>query len=133
MKELLKLHLDLNPNMTPSSDWKMISKNFDKINELTNELYTGCVEELKLVALQNLASVAHLARDEDLLGKALDNYNKLVEDTKLEYVRLAYEELEERLSRWTAQRKSKKKPNQEEINLFSPEVEFGHLICKLEI
>ena len=51
MKELLKLHLVLNPNMTPSSDWKMIAKNFDKIAELTNKLYTGCVEELKLVAL----------------------------------------------------------------------------------
>ena len=133
MMELVKLHLDLNPNMTPSSDWKGIVQTFDKIAELTKELYTGCVEELKLVAYQNLASVAHLARDEELLVKAMDNYNKLVEDTKLEYVRLAYEELEGRLSRWTIQLKSKKNPNQEEIDLFSPEVEYADLICELKI
>ena len=121
MKELLKLYRALDPNMRPSSDWKRMVKTYNKIAELTNKLYTGCVEQLKSDALEKLASVAHLARDEDLLVKALDNYNKLVEDTKLEYVRLAYERMKEDLSRWTVQLKSKKRPRQEEIDFFSPQ------------
>ena len=122
MMEIRKLYRALDPNMTSSSDWKMIAKTFNKIAELTNKLYTGCVVQLKLFALENLAEVAHLARDEDLLVKALDNYNQFVEDTKLEYVRLGYEELKEDLSGWAVQLKSKKRPNQEEIEFFSPEV-----------
>ena len=119
--ELLTVLGTTDGNRSTSSDWKAIAKTFKIAEELTRKLYTGCVVLLKLTALNDLAGAAHLARDEDLLMKALDNYNQLVEDTKLEYVRLAYERMKEDLSRWTVQLKSKKRPRQEEIDFFSPQ------------
>ena len=98
-----------------SMDWQREARLIEEIIELTDEVYIGDVVNTKKDALTESAILAHLGRDEALLGKALDSLYKLREDTKLEHVSLFYETFKENLSMWSAQFKSKKPASKDEI------------------
>ena len=100
------------------SDWKRDAETMQKIVELKKTCYVGEGVFLKATSLSDWARRAQLARDEDLLKSAMDIYSNLVEDIKLEGVRLQFEKLETDLAKWTAQLKSKKNPQKEEVDYF---------------
>ena len=100
------------------ADWKRDAETIKKIVELDKMCYVGEGVFLKATSLSDWARRAQLARDEDLLKSAMDIYSNLVEDIKLETVRLDYEKLENDLAKWTIQLKSKKNPQKEEVDFF---------------
>ena len=61
-----------------------------RILDLTMKPYIDSPIE-KIRALGYLASSAHLARDKDLVMKAMDKLRQLAEDNKLEYMRRCYD------------------------------------------
>ena len=63
-----------------------------------------------------------MARDEDLLKKAPGILNQVVEDSKLEYIRMNYEGAMEGYAMWNVQLKSKKPPKKEEVDFFYPKM-----------
>ena len=122
MKKMLKLYKTINPNTNRKkpSDWKREAKILDKIVDLTQQLYIGSVVAEKINSLLTLARAAHLARDEELLEKALDTCSNEVEKTQMEESRLIYENMKLALAKWTAELKGKKPPTKEEIDFFHP-------------
>ena len=62
-----------------------------------------------------LAEFAHLARDKNLVTKAMDKMRQIAEDTKLEDVRKAYEKLEMRFFHWSKEFKLGNTPEEREI------------------
>ena len=131
MKKILQLSSTLTPShhQKNSSDWRSHAQTLIKIVEITNKLHVGPALELKLESSIELAISAQLARDEDRLGKALENLNKLVEDTKLECLRLRFESLKQDLAKWAHKLKSRKLPKKDEFDSLSP---FLNKVCFLE-
>ena len=131
MKKVLELSSTLTPNhhQKISSDWRSHARTLDKIVEMSNKLHVGRALELKFDSSTELAVAAHLARDEDLLGKALENLNKLVEDTQFECLRLRFESVKQDLAKWANQLKSRKSPKKGEFDSLSP---FLNKACILE-
>ena len=134
-ESMLKKLLELSSTLTPhhhqktSSDWRSYAKTLDNIVEMTKKLHVGPALELKFDSSTELAIAAHLARDKDLLGKALDNLNKLVEDTQFECLRLRFESVKQDLAKWANQLKSRKSPKKGEFDSLSP---FLTKACILE-
>ena len=134
-ESMLKKLLELSSTLTPShhqktsSDWRSYAKTLDKVVEMTNKLHVGPALELKFDSSTELAIAAHLARDKDLLGKALDNLNKLVEDTQLECLRLRFESVKQDLAKWANKLKSRKFPKKDEFDSLSP---ILNKVCILE-
>ena len=62
-----------------------------------------------------LAKSAHLARDKNLMTKAMDKWRQIVEETKLEYMRRRYEILERRFYQWSSEFNSGNAPEEREI------------------
>ena len=122
MKEVLELYKTVDPkdNRKTPSEWRKEAKTLDKIVDLTQKLYIGRFTDQKINSLINLARAAQLARDEELLEKALDLCNKQVEETPLEKYRLIYENMKVALAKWTTELKGKKPPKKEEIEFFHP-------------
>ena len=120
MKRLAELHLKLNPlfptEMTIGFE-KWEARIQDKIVDLTMELYIGSPIE-KIRALGNLAKSAHLARDKDLVMKAMDKLRQLAEDTKLEYMRRCYDTFEIGFSQCSREFSSGIPPERREIDYF---------------
>ena len=100
-----------------ASDWTKEAKIWTEIVDKTLTLHIGGINA-KVASVTLLAVTAHLARDQKLLEKARDIMKKLVEDTKLEYVRLGYECLERVFTRFSNKLKSKKPPKKEERDTF---------------
>ena len=121
MKEMLKLYktINPNPNRKKPSDWNREGKILDKIVDLTQQLYIGRVAE-KINTLVSLAIAAQLARDEELLEKAMDTYSKEVEKMQMEEYRLIYENMKVVLAEWTTELKGKEPPTKQEIDFFHP-------------
>ena len=90
LKKLIELHTRLNPT---ASDWKREAGLRSRIVDLTMELHIGQPFE-KMKALHNLVRFAHLARDKDLLKKAMDKWRQLAEETKLEVFQRKYKNRE---------------------------------------
>ena len=61
---------------------------------------------------------AQMARDPDLLQKAMDAWKKLVMTTGFEQIKLEYNRTEEQLAKWAPQFNSQKPPSKEEIDSF---------------
>ena len=122
MKEMLKLYKTINPNpiRKKPSDWKREAKILDKIVDLTQQLYIGSVAAEKINSLITLARTAQLARDEELLEKAMDTCSKEVERTQMEESRIIYENMKVVLAEWTTELKGKEPPTKQEIDFFHP-------------
>jgi len=94
LKKLIELHTKLNPT---SSNWKRDAGIRDKIADLTLELYMVQPNE-KLAALESLAVSAGNAGDQGLVRKALDKLKQLADDTKLERIQAAQEDMERKFA-----------------------------------
>ena len=110
--------MDSNHHLKKIVDWEREAKIYQKMAELTEKLDIGAVVDIKMNILEGFAAAAHLARDEELLRKAMDSQKKLVVDSKMNDVRLANDRVKHDMSKWTSQRKSKKSPKREEIESF---------------
>ena len=116
LKKLIEQNKKL--NLTPAAgDWKREAITCSRIVDLTMELYIGSPIE-KIRALGNLAKSAHLARDKDLVMKAMDKLRQLAEDTKLEYMRRCYDTFEFGFSQCSREFSSGIPPERREIDYF---------------
>ena len=111
LKKLIELHNKLDPS---STNWKREADTRNKIVYWTMDLNIGGHGE-KWNALFELAEFAHLARDKNLVTKAMDKMRQIAEDTKLEDVRKAYEKLEMRFFHWSKEFKLGNTPEEREI------------------
>ena len=84
------------------------------------ELKMGGLYEKVLVALAPMAITAHLARDKDLVKKAMNEWKQLVEETKIDYFQRFYDCVEAGFSQWSNEFTSGNAPEKKEIDfLFS--------------
>ena len=112
LKKLIELYNKLDPSRT---NWKREAGISNKIVELTMELYIGGPID-KMKALGDLARFAYLARDNDLVKKAMDKMRQLTEDTKLELFWRNYDDFEKRFSQWSKEFNSGNAPEKREID-----------------
>jgi len=115
VKKLIDLHEKLDPTL---SDWNRQAGLWSRIVELTMELNIGHPFE-KTTALESFAIVAHLARDKDLVNKALDTMKQFAEEYKFEVIQSAYKRLEMGLAFWSSEFSSSKAPEKIEIDLLN--------------
>ena len=115
LKKLIDLHNKLMP--TPS-DWKREACLWSRIVDLTMELYIGQTRE-KISALESMLGFAHLARDRDLVMKAMTLAKDFVEETKIESMHML-ESWEMDLAKWSKEFSSNNAPRKEEIDYFFP-------------
>ena len=111
-------NLDSDHHLKKIADWERDAKIYQKMAELTEKLDMGAVVDIKMNLLEGFAAAAHLARDEELLRKAMASLQKLVVDSKMNDVRTANDRVKHDMTKWTSQRKSKKSPKREEIESF---------------
>ena len=114
MKKLIEMHSRLNPM---PSDWKREAGLWSRIFDLTMELKIGHPLE-KTSALESLAGFAHLARDKDLVKKAMDMLKKVSEEYKLEIVQRSLESGEICLAMWSREFSSNNPPKKKEIDFI---------------
>ena len=100
-----------------ASDWTKEAKIRAEIVDKTLILHIGGIDA-KLYSASLLAVTAQFARDQKLLGNAMDMLKKLAEDYKFEFDRLGYEDLERKFARFSNKLKSKKPPKKEERDTF---------------
>ena len=126
LKELKDLteNLDPNHNQKKIVDWKREAQIYQRMAELAEKLSLGPVDDLKSNVLFSFAAAAHLGRDEDLLRKAMDSLDKLVEESKLADIKLCNDRFKQDTSIWTFQLKSKKPPKKKEIDSFLVHLAF---------
>ena len=112
LKKLIDLHKKLNP--TPSN-WKREAGLRSRMVDLTMELYIG---DPRVMAreLDALSRFAHLARDKDLVRKAMDKWKQLAEENKLDSVHRCYEVRERDMAEWSAEFNSNNAPEKREID-----------------
>ena len=114
LKKLIELHNKLNPK---PSDWKREAGLWSRIVDLTLELNIGDPCE-KVFALDAFVKFSHLARDKDLVKKALDMWRHFAEETKIKNVLRIYEAREECLVEWSKEFRSNIAPKKKEIDAF---------------
>ena len=112
LKKLIEAHNKLNP--TPS-DWKREAGIWSWIVDLTMELNIGDPLD-RIRSLEALMLFAHLARDKDLLRKAMDLWRQLCKETKIETLQKIFEVFERNLAKWSAEFNSTDAPKKREID-----------------
>ena len=110
LKKLIELHIKLNPT---ASDWKREAGLWSRIVDLTMELNIGHPSG-KGKVLASLAGFAHLARDKDLVKKAMDILRKYAKEIKGENIQRNLEELEN----WFREFNSNSAPEKREIDFI---------------
>ena len=117
--KLMNLHKQLSDNHDQKdlSDWRKEADTLDKIVDLTLQLHIGKVED-KFQALNLLARRAQLARDEDLLRKAMGTWKRMAEDIKLVDLLRGYEIMDSSLAVVAAELKSNNSPSKGEIDFI---------------
>ena len=110
LKKLIEAHSKLNP--TPS-DWKKEAGIRSWIVDLTMELNIGNPRE-KIQALDALVRFSHLARDRDLVRKAMGVWRQFTKENKNETI--GPEVLERGLAQWSAEFRSNNVPKKREID-----------------
>ena len=85
---------------------------------MSENLYIGNVIDFKMDAFSSFGTLAHLARDEDLLCKAMEGFEKFTGECKMERVGLRFKILQRDLMKWSSQLKSKNAPKKDEIKAF---------------
>lgn len=126
VKELRDLTKSLDPNhhQKKIDDWRRELQIYQMMAELAENLTLGPVVDLKSNVLGSFAAAAHLGRDEELLRKAMDSLDKLVEDSKMRDVGLANDRFKQDTSIWAYQLKSKKPPKKKETDSFLVHLAF---------
>ena len=114
LKKLIELTNKINPM---PSDWKKEAGLRSRIVDLTMELYLGQPID-KIRALDWLVRFAHLARDRDLVRKAMDLWRRFVGETKIGGTQRMYEGWERGLANWSKEFNSNNAPKFEEIQFF---------------
>ena len=114
LKKLIELNSKLNP--TPS-DWKKEAGLRSRIVDLTMELTIGHPLE-KITALDNLVGFAYLARDKDLVKKAMDRVKKLREENKVKSIQRIFEKWVTIFTVGSEEFSSNKAPEKEEIDFI---------------
>ena len=117
LRELVK-DLDDNHRVKKIVDWEREAQIFQRMEDLTEKLDIGPVMDIKMNILCALAASAHLARNEEVLDKAMNSLKKLVDESNLVGKRNANDRFKHDTTNWTSQRKSKKQPKKEEIYAF---------------
>ena len=98
-----------------NSDWKNEAFYWNKYVELFMKLKIGSLSEKVLSGLNPMAIAAHLARDKDLLKKAMNKWKQLVEETKIDYLKRVYHSVETGFSQWSNEFTSGNPPEKKEI------------------
>ena len=111
LKKLIELHSKLN---STTSDWKREAGLWSRIVDLTMELHIGDPRE-KIWALEALVRFSHLARDKDLVKKAMDMMKHFAEETKIKGMQMMYENWEKVLAKWSKEFSSNNAPRKAEI------------------
>ena len=114
LKKLIELHNKLNPKL---SDWKREASLWSRIVDLTMELNIGDPCE-KVFALDAFVKFSHLARDKDLMKKAMDTMKQLAEETKIKNMQSIYDAWEMSLARWSKEFSSNIAPKKKEVDAF---------------
>ena len=114
LKKLIELHNKLNPKL---SDWKREASLWSRIVDLTMELNIGDPCE-KVFALDAFVKFSHLARDKDLMKKAMDTMKQLAEETKIKNMQSIYDAWEMSLVRWSKEFSSNIAPKKKEVDAF---------------
>ena len=120
LKKRIELLNKLDPALNILTNWKREAGIRNKILDLTMVLLIGGIKE-KIVASVALAGSAHLARDKDLVKKAMDKLRQVVDETKLAYVQGLSEILERRFSQFSTEFSSGTPPVEREIELIMAE------------
>ena len=127
LKKLIRLRLqneikdikDVETELT-NCNWKKEAFYCNKLVKLYMELKMGGLYEKVLVALAPMAITAHLARDKDLVKKAMNEWKQLAEETKIDYFKRFYDCVEAGFSQWSNEFTSGNAPEKKEIDfLFS--------------
>ena len=119
-KRIREMHLQLSP-LHPKKmvigfeKWE--ARIQDKIVDLTMKLYIGKLDD-KIRALDVMVRTAHLARDQNLVRKAMDMWTQLAADTKLADVQMTRQIMEDSLSLWSKELQSGKPPKRREIEFI---------------
>ena len=106
-----------NPYRMSQAEWGKMALDMEKVVDSDEEIYIGSYEA-KSKSCTSLAGMAQLAREKDLLRKAMDVFKKLAEDSGFEKMRMEFETLETSIERYSKQFKSKKSPKRKEIDHF---------------
>ena len=117
MKRLAELHLQLNPRhpveiVIGFEKWE--ARIQDKIVDLTMQLDMGKLDD-KIRALDVMVRTAQLARDQNLVRKAMTTWKQLAADTNLADVQMTCQIMENSLSQWSEELKSRKAPTVREV------------------
>ena len=99
------------------SEWSRDAENLDKINDLIQDFQLGKFQ-IKWRSMISLAKTAQLARNQNLVRKGLDMLKRFSEDIKMEQIVWFHKILEEDLTQWSNNLKSKKTPMRNEIEYF---------------
>ena len=131
VKEFLTVHALLYPDQDPepekrSVNWAQESKYFERYTELSLKTDIGRVTD-KTKMLDLLVTAAHMARDQDLLKKAMAMWKEVIENTKLEELREPYEAAERKLSQWAKNLKTKKPPKRKEQVTFMDRMDRSYM------
>ena len=84
---------------------------------LSQKLQIGSVKT-KVGYCAAAAQAAQMARDSVHLERAMDAWKRLVTETGFETLKVVYDEMKEKVTKWAPQFDSKKPPTKEEINAF---------------
>ena len=117
LKKLIELHGKLNPT---GSDFRREAGLRSRIVDLTLELNIGHPNE-KIKALNSFVGFAHLARDKDLVKKALDIAKQFSEENKSVDVT---RKLVENLAKWSGEFNSNKAPGMREIDCILSSIQY---------
>ena len=123
LKRLIEVHSKLNPTR---SDWKREAGLWSRVVDLTLELKIGHPLE-KISALDNLVGFAHLARDKDLVKKAMDMLKQFAEDYNLDAIQGCFDAWEMELAKWSSEFSLKKAPLKKEIDLILSAIQVDDL------
>jgi len=103
IEKWIELHNQLDPyHAQMPADWRREADIRNKIVDLVMNLYIGQFSGEKVGVLAALVGAAHLARDQDLVRKAMTLWKQLVEDTKLDGCQITYDATEQGLAQWSA-------------------------------
>ena len=117
LKKLIELASKLNPT---GSDFRREAGLRSRIVDLTVELNIGHPNE-KIKAVNSFVGFAHLARDKDLVKKALDIAKQFSEENKsVDIMR----RLVENLAKWSGEFNSNKAPGKREIDFILSSIQY---------
>ena len=83
------------------------------------KLKMGSLYEKVCVTLAPMAVSVHLARDKDLVEKAMNVWKQLVDETKIDYFKWFYDSVDTCFSQWSDEFTSGNAPEKKETDFFA--------------